>query len=438
MGLFLKRIAWNSLYMKPIFFNSLPARHHCHFLILVTVTAWAETAQAKEIYIQPSISLQAEYDDNKRMSTDRFSAVDTSAYGVITRAGAKVGMRSSQYDLEVNNQLIINRYKSDFDLDSEDFNLDLTAGYNFSAKSRLGLSADFTRDTTLTSELEGDNGTGLVQDNIIRQQWSITPNWSYSLSNTQFLQTSYTHSETTYEESELGSFVDYSIDNISLSFRQQWTAVFSNNISVTAMSFDIPEIINGFVKSSRETTEYSVNIGADYEIAPTWSTSITVGQRFTNTEERQNFNFNTGRFEEVTTSSDVQGLIFSLNLTKQFETASADVTYSRSTSAQGDGRLQVSDSLSANYRHSLTQSLLFSINANINERTNSGEEDDGNGRTYYSIRPSVRWRLDRKASLTAAYRYRNQSFDSNGEEAVSNAISLNFNYQWDKVATQRY
>jgi len=421
--------------MKYIFLNSLPARHNCRFLSLIfAIVGWADLAQAKEIYIQPSISLRAEYDDNKRLSTDRFSAVDTSAYGVITRAGAKVGMRSSQYDLEVNNQLIINRYESEFDLDSEDLNLDLTAGYNFSPKSRVGLSANYTRNTTLTSELEGDNGTGLVQDNIIRQQWSIAPNWSYSLSNTQFLQTSYTHSETTYEESVLGSFVDYTIDNISLSFRQQWTPLFSNNISVTAMSFDIPEIGEFPFESSRETTEYSINIGAEYEISPTWSTSLTVGQRFTNTETTQFVNTPL----EQTISDDVQGLIFAFSLNKKFEAGSAELSYSRSTSAQGNGQLQVSDVMSANYRYSYTQNLQFSIAGSLNDQSTSGSEDDGNGRTSFNISPSMRWRIDRQASLTAAYRYRKQTFESNDDEAASNSISLNFNYQWDKIKTQRY
>jgi len=434
--------------MKDIFLKRLSNKLDCPFLFLVVaVTGWAGAVDAKEIYIQPSISLKAEYDDNKRMETGRFTGFDTSSYGVITRAKAKTGVRSSQYDLEVENQVVINRYESDFDLDSEDYFLDFSAGYNFSEKSRLGLSADYTLDTTLSSELQGE-GTGVVeQDNIRRQQWSITPNWVYSLSNTQYIQSSYTHSETDYAESEVGSFVDYTIDNISLSFNQQWTEALSNNLSISAMSFDIPEIntrqINPLTGkeliNSRETTEYTINIGAEYQIAPTWSTSLSVGQRFTSAEETRNeFKLDTRRFEKVNTSSDAQGLIFSFALNKQFETGSADISYSRSTNAQGDGVLVVNDSFIANYQHRLSQVLLFSVKGELLERSTSGSEDDNNGRTYFSIRPVVKWWFDSQVSLTASYQYRTQNFERDNSEGISNSISLNFNYQWGKTATQRY
>jgi len=426
--------------MNYRFFKSLSQQNVFQVLTLILLSiAWAGPVKAKEIYFQPSIGIRTESDDNKRLSTENsLPGIDKSAYAVITRANAKLGMRSSNYNIELNNQLIINRYKSEFDLDSEDFNINLSTGYNWTEKSRLGLEGNFTQDTTLTSELDA-TGTGLVQDNVIRQEWSLTHNWSYSLSNTQFLQTSYTHSETTYEESERSSFVDYSIDNISLSFRQQWTSLLSNTLSVSAMSFKIPKIGSGFFESSRETTEYSVNIGVDYQLAPTWSTSLTVGQRFTNTETTQKFNFTTLTFDEVTTSDDVQGLIFSFSVDKQFYSGSAGLKYSRSTSAQSQGELQVNERIDANYKYKVNSKLQLSLTGGLNEISISGsEEDNNNGRTYFNVSPSVRWIFNRQTNITAAYRYRTQTFERDDEEAVSNSVSLNFNYQWDKVATQKY
>ncbi|NOQ76242.1 MAG: hypothetical protein GQ475_00340 [Methylococcaceae bacterium] len=425
--------------MNHRFLILLPNLDVFQFFILIVITiCWAGPVKAKEIYFQPSIGIRTEYDDNKRLSTESsLPGIDKSAYAVITRANAKLGMRSSNYELELDNQLIINRYQSEFDLDSEDFNINLTTSYSLTERSRLGLSGNFTQDTTLTSELDA-TGTGLVQDNVIRQQWSITPNWSYSLSNTQFLQTNYTHSEITYEESERGSFVDYSIDNISLSFRQQWTSLLSNTLSLSAMSFKIPKIGSGIFESSRETTEYSVNIGVDYQISPTWSTSLTVGQRFTNTETTQKFNFTTLTFDDVTTSDDVSGLIFSFSVDKQFYSGSAGLEYSRSTSAQSQGQLQINERVEANYNYKVNARLQLSLTGGMNETSISGSEDNDNGRTYFNIRPSVRWTFNQQTNITVAYQYRTQTFESNNEEAVSNSVSLNFNYQWDKLATQRY
>jgi len=421
--------------MKYSFFNK--SSKLC--LSLGLVVSSVDLVSAKEIYFNPSVNIQTEYDDNKRLSSENSSRIDTSAYGVITKVNAKVGMRSDRYNIAVDNQIILNRYKSDYDLDSEDFNFNFISNYQLTEKHQFGLNADFRQDTTLTSELdETGGGTGLVQENIKHKQWSVEPSWSYSLSNTQYIQASYMHAEHNYEESELGSFINYTIDNFSTSFTQQWTPLLSNFISLSAMSFKIPEIGEGVFESSRETTEYSINIGAQYQISPTWSTTLTVGERFTKTEQTQKFNFNTLRFEEVITSNDVRGFIFSFNLEKQFEAGTASLSYSRSTSPQGQGHLQVSDNLVANLVHKLTQKLQLSLNSSFNDISTSGSEDDGNARTYFNIKPSIRWVIDKQASLTAGYRYRSQAFGDRDDKAISNSVTLNFNYHWDKVSTQKY
>jgi len=421
--------------MRYCFFNK-PSKLYL-FLVLVGIV---NIVQAKEIYFKPSISIQTEYDDNKRLKTDRFGSIDKSAYGVITRVNAEVGVRSDKYDIAVDNQFILNRYKSDFDLDSEDFNFNLSSSYHLTEKHQIGLNASFKRDTTLTSELDDIGvGSGLLQDNVRHEQWSVEPTWSYSFSNTQFIQASYEHSEHMYAESEISSYVDYTIDIFSTSFTQQWTPLWSNFLSFSAMSFKVPERGEGIFESSTDTTEYSINIGTQYQISPTWSTSATVGERFTTTELTfQQPNFNTLTFDKVTTSNDVRGFIFSFNLDKQFEAGNASISYSRSTNPQGQGQLQVRDSVGANFDHSFTQKLKLSLKGSLNKITISGREDDNNDRTYFDINPSIRWRFDKQLSLTAGYRYRGQSYERDDEEAISNSVRLNFNYRWDKVSTQQY
>jgi peroxiredoxin len=83
----------------------------CLYSAVFLASAWCiEAVHAKEIYIQPSINIETKYDDNIRLMTDRFDGFDTSAYGVITRAKAKVGVRSHRYDIALDNQVVINRY----------------------------------------------------------------------------------------------------------------------------------------------------------------------------------------------------------------------------------------------------------------------------------------------------------------------------------------
>ncbi|MCK5190526.1 MAG: outer membrane beta-barrel protein, partial [Methylococcales bacterium] len=137
---------------RPVWFEFL------YIAVFLVSTWWVGAAQAKEIYIQPSINITTKYDDNIKLRVDRFDAVDKSAYGVITRANAKVGVRSNRYDIALDSQVVINRYSSDFDLDSEDFYVNFSSSFDATEKSRLSLSGNYKQVTTLTSELD-ENGT---------------------------------------------------------------------------------------------------------------------------------------------------------------------------------------------------------------------------------------------------------------------------------------
>lgn len=439
-------------HMKYIFINFLLIKFSRQLLVFVGFVLFIGSIEAKEIFFQPSLSVKAEYSDNKRLVIDdRFPDIDISAYGVVTNASAKLGVRSKRYEVTLDPQFIFNRYESGFDLDSEDFKVFFKSKYNLTIANQLLLDANFTQDTTLTSEFEqGATGLVLAQDNNTRQQWSVSPSWIYYLSNSQFLQLAYTHSETTYDESSNSSFVDYTIDNFSISYKQQWTPLFSNTLSVSAMAFDIPQIGSGNSESSRETMEYSLNLGAEYQISPTWSASATVGERLTYTDTTNKFKLGViphpitgqpilGFVTDGETTSDKQfGFLFAFNLSKKFEAGSASIRYSRSTNPQGDGRLRVNDNFAVNFQHKLTSQLQLFIDGGINDISTSGSGDDGDGRVYYNVRPSIRWAFDRNASVTLQYQYRKQNFERDNRKATSNSVFLRFDYKWDKIRSQQY
>jgi len=395
---------------------------------------------AKEIYILPSINIETKYDDNIRLMSDKIDGlggIDKSAYGVITSVNAKIGVRSDRYDVALNNQVVINRYSSDFDLDSEDFFINFTSNFDATEKNRFSLIGDYKQDTTLTSELDG-TGTGRVFDNPIREQWSVSPSWTYLLSDTQLLQANYRHSDISYEESGSSNFSDYTIDLFTLSYSQQWLPVLRNFFNVSVMYFDVPEIKNNVIlDSKRETLEYSIDAGVEYQISPTWFASLTAGGRFTNTDITTSANLAVPT-EKVKTSDSTQGMIFSFSIDKQFETGHAEINYSRSTNPQGDGRLELLDRFGVNFNHRFSHNLRFSLMGDISVRSNSGSKDLDDDRTNYRVRPTISWLFNKNTRLTGGYQYRRQEFERNDSVAESNAFFLNFNYQWDKLATQRY
>ena len=380
----------------------------------------ANNLQAREIYALPFVSIQTIYDDNRQLRTERRSVgLNTEAYGVLSSAGANIGVRSDRYKIDLRNRVSINRYQSDLDLDSDNAFIDLTSSYNLTERATIGVTGNYTRDTTLTSELEV---TGLVQQNRIREQWTISPNWSYMLTQRQFIQANYTHLDTSYEKSDIGNLFDYTTDVVSISHNYQWTQLLTSFVSASWMEFDIPTL-------NRNTTQYSVSIGADYQFLPTWSASFMIGERYTQTEI-------TFFGRDFTSSQD--GLIFNFSINKEFEEGSAEASYSRSTSATGNGQLQVLEKLQANFTHKITQKLRFSMVGGINVTSDSNTRNTSSNRTYYHVSPSLSWQFNRQTSLSGSYRYRNQKFDREDEAAVSNAVFLTFNYRWDKLSTQRY
>jgi hypothetical protein len=397
------------------------------FLLCACIGSYAS---AKELSLQPHVSSRFEYDDNIQLITDNSSLASLggkSAYGVVARAGGLLGVRDERYEVMLDNVFELRRYDSDLDLDSENIFIDLKSRFDVTQRNQFSLKGNYTRDTTLTSE---QDVTGLVQNNIIRESWSITPEWTYYLNQTHLLQASYTHFDAAYEESNT-NFFDYTTDYFSLSYIQQWSETFSTYLSFSTMLFEVPEI-------ERDTTEHTVMVGTDYQFLPTWSASFSVGGRFTTTEIKQLNNRAILGVSSDVEKDDAQGIVFSAALKKRFESGAASISFSRSTSAQGNGRQQVFDRFAVGTYLNMTETVRLSLNGGIHVTTNSGSQRQIDDRTYYYVTPSVNWKLDRYASLNAGYRYRMQEFDNKEETAVSNAFMLTFTYQWDKFSTQQF
>ncbi len=442
---------------------------------------------AEEWYIQPSFSLRTEYDDNKRLFTDRFirslkekgESIDLGAYGIITTAEAKTGVRSENFDVSFKGKVAVKKYFSDLDLDSEDFFLDLNSSYNVNQRNVVGFSGSYNQESTLTSELDD---TGLTQDNVPRQTWKISPYWIYNLSETKFIQASYLHQDVSYEQSDIAQFTDYVYDVVSLTFSHQWNEKLTNSATASWFTVKYPSV-------KREEEQYSINGNLDYNFSETWTASLSGGVQYTQTEiegtseslgrvaviDANNILLNNGRVISsngisLTNPSDSFGItfadafidqppfsdsqtafVFSFSTEKQFETGNIAASYSRSTSPTGFGSLRTVDRFSADYLHKITKHLHFLLNGQVhitkstlNENSSQFSNQD---RTYYTVTPTLRWQFNRQLSLSGGYRYRRQEYEAsnnasnaNNTESVgeSNAVFLTLKYQWDKFTTQEY
>lgn len=476
---------------------------------------------AEEYYIKPSFSVTTEYDDNIRMLSEQeirqrlvtganrqrkdipnaktlkrgdikardVKNVDTSAYGIITSAEARAGVKSDNYDVFFKGKVNVKKYFSDLDLDTEDFFLNLDARYDLDIRNTFRFSTGYSQESTITSELDV---TGETQENIPRITWFITPEWQHNLSETKYIQVNYSHSETIYEEEETTTtqdltpiqalngtrrYFDYTYDVVSLSFNHQWNDKLLNYVTVGWSRYAVPI-------QKRETDEYKISAGLEYDISETWTASLMGGVRYTLSEgdpqsffrERtvtlldSNGNLSTFPFpdengnpvivrDETLPFSDSQvGMVFSLATKKRFETGHIGASYSRDTSPTGNGRLQTVDRFSVDFVYKITQHLHFLLNGGVNVTKATADENTDRDRTYYHVRPQLKWKFNRQLSLSGGYRYRmeettinddreDNSNANNSQDTVqstipdttdSHSVFLSLTYQWDAFTKQDF
>jgi hypothetical protein len=443
---------------------------------LILGVFFSASCLAVELYVRPTFSLRTEYSDNKQLSyesdvrraTEKGQDVDTSAYGIITSAEARAGAKSDNYDVFFKGKVDVKKYFSDQDLDTEDFFLDLDARYDLDFRNTFGFSAGYSQESTLTSELDV---TGETQDNVPRTNWSISPEWQHNLSETKYIQVSYSHKETSYEEEGTATtttrnrrYSDYTYDIVSLSFYHQWNDKLLNNVTAGWSRFAVP-------KDKNETDEFTIQGGLEYEISETWSASLMGGGRYTLTDRGAIPSSIDAGFDDQgrpfirpipaqPAFSDSQlGLIFSFATNKKFERGHIGASYSRTTSPTGNGRLQTVDRFDADSIYKITEHLHFLLDGGIHITKATADENsdrENRDRTYYFVTPQLRWQFNRQLSLSGGYQYRRQERDVledrdpnviNPQDVVrstipdtaqSHSVFLTLRYEWDKFRTQDF
>lgn len=389
-----------------------------HSILLLLMSCVALEALAREWYFQPQARVNMEFDTNPQLRSVNIQ----DAYGIINHLDANYGIRSDRYTIVSTSMLDLYNYwgSSELNLDRQNFYTDLNGNYQLTERSTLGLATVYRKDTSLTSELLN---TGLVQNQVPRQSIDVTPTWRYNLSESQMVKSNYSHESVTYDPNNYG-LRDYDTDSGSITYLDQWTPKLQYLIALSALHYSSPGI-----RQLNETTinNYSLNVGFEHRYSETLTFTGSVGARLTETV-----------IKPIAQATSL-GWLFAVGMNKQFEVGNISINYNRSVSPTGIGLFLQSDSFdaSAEYRFSERFKAVLSSSVIITSSTDSKNKEFD--RTYYMIEPKLSWDLTRQATLVGGYRYRWQQYDQSnnalGNEALSNAVYVYINYQWDKFAT---
>jgi hypothetical protein len=349
--------------------------------------------------------MRLRYDDNIHFSVDN-EEDDVVRY---LSADAAFGVRTEISDVKFTLRLDDTRFRDNSQNDNSGQLLKLDSAYKL-GRSLFRLNGSYELDSTLTSELET---TGFVQEHKRRIKKSLSPSWSYDLTERASTQLGYSYTDVSYEDAELTSLSGYRYDSLFAALSYRMTELSQISATATASVYD-----------SESGTEYDtrgLRFGFSSMLSETLSTNLSVGVN------RSSSSSNTAE------STSDTGLTLDLSLKKSWEISSLSGTLSISESPSGDG-MRHTTKLGIGYNRKLSPRTTFSVNTSlIKNSSGGGRDDDSDDRRYVLFEPRLSWKATRWWTISTSYRYRAQEYTaSDNGVARSNAIFINVAYVWPR------
>lgn len=337
-------------------------------------------SQAAEWLITPTASLRSDYTDNPRLQVNG----NDNYAGVVSELAAQLNANSDLWKFSATPRLRSLRYSDDGGLDSDDQFL-VAALERPSERSSWSLSTSYSRDTTLTSELDT---TGFVQTNRRHESLSFTGGSSWMLTERTSLGGNLFWQDHHYRDAASAGLIDYSYRAATAFANFMLTE--ATELRVSGQSGEL--LIPGSDDPTRDT---SVRLTLSYAPAPLWSMSVSAGPSFVSTRER-----------------DDEGRLYSLEATRRGERWRWNTTLGRDVTPTGRGVFTRRDKISIGTTYSMRQflSTTLTLRGIENEDVFVDFGDAKREVRYGLVEARIDWRCAEQWSLslllaTATQRY---------------------------------
>lgn len=379
--------------------------------------AASDAASAQEWKLSTNLSQRMLYSDN--LLLNRENEVDT--FGSITTPELLLERSSPTSHIALNGRFEFEEYFGHSEFDSQDQIIDLDVEKALSERSRLGLDANFSRDTTLTSE---EDITNRFLDKSIRFiSWRATPSWTYDLTELDQVTLAGSYRQVDYDSSEKTDF-QYFGPTIEYNRRLSELSKFTTEIRARRFIPDEPG------------DNYTDTIGTlfGYAYDPSERFSISGGVGLSYSEEHN---------EGEGSNSDVgYRLKFDMKyLVSDQLTARVSLSHDNEPSGDGDQVTRNRARIGLKYEVTEITSLGFDFNYadNVDVLGEGNSTNDENDRSrYFAVQPNVGWQLTEDLSLVASYQFRYKKFEDENDTATSNGAFLTLQYNFPTVAGEGF
>lgn len=368
------------------------------------------SCKANELIFLPSFSLSERYDDNLRLRRNPPNINFISKFSPAVKLGLLRENGLLETDLRLN-QLI---YHNEPALDATEKIFNGVYSYSDDLFS-FSINGNYSIQSTITTEL-GPAGSGFLGNvNVFRTSQLLSPNFTFNLTEKNAIQLGYSYNDISYERNtQAVRLIDFT--------NQQFSAVASHKIS-NRQSINLTGNYSLFSAPEANQTSTTVNfeLGWQYLLSEQTQLKVSVGRRTTNSEFLNSLNTRT-----------TSGQTFSINLDKELEWGSINLSAKQQLNPASTGQQQQSTILNAGVSYNLSErfSTNFSANYLKLQSTSVSTVNSNLNRTLTTLSPSISWRWTPDLKLEFSYSYRQQIIENQGNNnADGNSIQFQLSYQ---------
>ncbi|HEY9202204.1 MAG TPA: hypothetical protein VIQ81_11465 [Gammaproteobacteria bacterium] len=423
------------------------------------VSLWALLAvsgsvAAAEWKLSPSLTSRVEYNDNPRLYPDSFEAEGSTVYTLNPRLNMSAE-ELNRWDASLDINAKLTRYE---DIDNADNN-NIFVALDTGRKTELTewrLGARLEENTNFDSDFDTKTpDAGLfLDDKTVRNTLAVTPSAQWMLSETSMLNFSIGRTDVSFDETSNTNYLDYTYDNLQLSY----TWLFSENqrIGLTGAyseydsperkySFDQTVLSLDYTYTINETSNISMSVGSRQ--LDSLVEDVTVACDINGTEWPIAQVSTTGDcpassppflvvspiIDDITQKND--GTVVNLAYSNQYQRSSFRLDMSRSVIPSSFGSAQEEKRAGLSASHALTERLNSGIQLSASETRTLDGVSSISDRDRMHLSASLVYKLSRDVSLSLLYNYIEQTIIATGQDGSSNAIMVNLQFGWPRLAT---
>jgi opacity protein-like surface antigen len=350
---------------------------HSIIIVIISVFLSAATVHSADVMLIPSVNVKGEYNDNIDFS--RTNKLDD--YTGIVSPALTLNYATDRLNMNARTAFDIIGYADYTDRNRQNQNHKLGAGYKLSERFSVNADGLYTKDTTLDTELQE---TGLVKIRTDREFMRAGGGFSYQLSEVSGTALDYFFTRTDYDHM---AFTDSKGHSVSLSYNHS----FNNRIDILTLKSSCRKNDS----DEDKVYTYSFSVGLDHTFSPALRGSASAGVRYSDTEE------STGRSETD------WGWTSDISLKRSWETVTAEFTYLRDLDYSAEGEAVEVNRFSLAVDKMVTVKFGIKLSGSLYFTKSAGDIKEENTR-YYSIIPSLYYKITQNHSVELGYSYSNE------------------------------